>query len=91
MARIFNIYFTHDDVLHSAIVSVRNTPLLTEYILGNLDEELRKTLPSNVVTATDIELRCQNGTESHPHSLMNAITKSLAAHLCAGNNVAREL
>lgn len=88
MARIFNIYFTYDDILHSAIVSVRNTPFFTEYILGNLDEELQSLLPDNrVFSQTPGQLFFQNMTAEHSVQLMNEIIKTITRHLHAGNDV----
>jgi hypothetical protein len=82
MARIFNIYFTYEDELYSAIVSVRYNPFFTEYVLGNLDADLRILLPGNsVVSEPAGNLFFQNSTTHHSPQLMNAIIKSLAAHL----------
>lgn len=84
MARLFNIYFTHDDVLHSAIVSVRSTTVPTEYILGNLDAGLHRLLPGNsIVSDVPGGLRFQNTAVRHSGPLMTSILKSLAEHLRA--------
>lgn len=82
MARIFNIYFTFDDTLHSAIVSVHTTPSATEYILGNLDTDIRLKLPSTVIVAASPGgLSFRNCTAQSPKNLMNAIIKGLLKHL----------
>lgn len=84
MARLFNIYFTHDDVLHSAIVSVRSTTVSTEYILGNLDAGLHRLLPGNsIVNDVPEGLRFQNTAVRQSLPLITAILKSLADHLHA--------
>jgi len=82
MARIFNIYFMHQDELHNAIVSVRSTPLFTEYILGNLDVELRSLLPGNCILLEPVgTLIFKDANEKHSTQLMNAIIQSLNKHL----------
>ena len=92
MARIFNIYFTYDDVLHSAIVSVRTTPFFTEYTLGNLDVDLALLLPGNkLYSQTPGQLFFQNVSSNHSTVLMNAIIKSIAHHLHAGNDVSSQV
>ena len=92
MVRIFNIYFTYEDELQSAIVSVRTMPFFTEYILGNLDYELIALLPGNkIVSQTPGDLFFQNIQPEHSSVLMNAIIKSIAAHLHAGNDVTSDV
>lgn len=86
MARIFNIYFTYEDTLHSAIVSVHPTPAATEYIIGNLDGDLRLLLPSNkIVSASPDGLTFLHTTPQHPAGLMEAIIASLLKHLHESN------
>ena len=88
MARIFNIYFTYDDVLYNAIVSVRSTPFFTEYILGNMDTELSFLLPGNkVLSQTTGSFFFQNIAPHHSQVLMNEIIRSIKQHLLAGNDV----
>jgi hypothetical protein len=88
MARIFNIYFTYEDVLHNAIVSVRSTPFFTEYVLGNLDADLSFLLPSNKIISQETgKLFFQNITSHHSAALMNEIIRSIRQHLLAGNDV----
>jgi hypothetical protein len=88
MARIFNIYFTYDDILHNAIVSVRTTPFFTEYILGNLDEDLRMLLPDNrLFSQAQGEFYFENITTDHSEVLMKVLIKTIAHHLHAGNDV----
>jgi hypothetical protein len=92
MARIFNIYFTYDDVLHSAIVSVRTTPFFTEYNLGNLDADLTLLLPGNkVISQAPGQLFFQNISAHHSTELMNEIIRSIAKHLHAGNDIASQV
>lgn len=82
MARLFNIYFTWDDALFSAIVSVRLNSLTPEYLLGNLDSEVLQKLPGIcIVSEPSGELRFQNSPAHHSPELMNAVIQSLAAHL----------
>jgi hypothetical protein len=92
MARIFNIYFTYDDVMHNAIVSVRSTPFFTEYILGNLDGGLRSLLPdTKIISTPDGQLFFQNPSTQHSATLMKVIIRSIQQHLLAGNDVASEV
>ena len=91
MARIFNIYFTYDDILHNAIVSVRITPFFTEYIIGNLDEDLRVMLPDNkIFSQSPGQLFFQNITAEHSVELMNVIIKNINRHLHTGNDIASQ-
>ena len=86
MARIFNIYFVYDNELHNAIVSVRSTPFFTEYILGNLDAEVRSLLPGNCIVSTlPGSLVFKDANDKHPSQLMEAILQSLARHLQASH------
>ena len=92
MARIFNIYFNYDDILHSAIVSVRSTPFFTEYTLGNLDEGLQSLLPdTRLFSQTPDHLFFQNMTTEHSVLLMNEIIKTIVRHLHSGNDVSFEV
>ena len=82
MARIFNIYFLHENELHNAIVSVRSTPLSTEYLLGNLDVELRSLLPGDCILWERAgSLAFKDANEKHSTQLMEAIIQSLTIHL----------
>jgi hypothetical protein len=72
-------------VLHSAIVSVRTTPFFTEYVLGNLDDDLRMLLPgTKIIEQTPGSLFFQNVLPEHSTSLMKAIIKSISTHLHVG-------
>ena len=84
MARIFNIYFYYDDLMHNAVVSVRTTPFFTEFTLTNFNEELLELLPSNKILSTSPEnFVFQNAPPENPNELMNAIIKAVAEHLQA--------
>lgn len=88
MARIFNIYFTYEDVLHNAIVSVRTTPFFTEYILGNLDSDLLLLLPgTKIISQTSSQLFFQDPEPHHSTALMVEIINSIKRHLLAGNDL----
>lgn len=92
MARIFNIYFTYEDVLHNAIVSVRTTPFFTEYTLGNLDSDLSFLLPSNIIISQETgKLFFQDISSHHSAVLMNEIIRSVKRHLLAGNDVSSQV
>jgi hypothetical protein len=89
MARIFNIYFTYEEVLRNAIVSVRSTPFFTEYALSNLDEDLSLLLPGNkIISLLNGELFFQHVSSHHSRLLMNEIIRSIRQHLLAGNDIA---
>ena len=84
MARIFNIYFPHENLVRSAIVSVRNTPFFTEYTLTNFDEELLSFLPGNkIISRGPGDFIFQNASEEHSTDLMMAIIKAVTEHLHA--------
>jgi hypothetical protein len=84
MARIFNIYFSHDDKMHSAVVSVRQTPFFTEYTLNNFNDELLDLLPGNKIISKGPEhFIFQNALPEHSSLLMDAIIKAVAEHLHA--------
>ena len=84
MARIFNIYFTHDDQVYSAVVSVRQTPFFTEYSLNNLHDHLMQFLPGNkIISRGPDHFTFQNATSDCSQSLMDAIIKAVAEHLHA--------
>lgn len=46
MARIFNLYITHDGAVYNGMVSVRKTPFFTEYALS-FEDNILLQLPSN--------------------------------------------
>ena len=84
MARIFNIYFTYEDDMHHAVVSVRKTPFLTEYSLINFNEELLQLLPGNkIVSRSPDEFIFQNVSGENNSALMDAITRAVAEHMHA--------
>ena len=84
MARIFNIYFTYDDIMHHAVVSVRTTPFFTEYTLNNFNEELLQLLPGNkILSRAPDHYVFQNATSENSSELMNAIIKAVVEHLHA--------
>ncbi|MGZ5134794.1 MAG: hypothetical protein ACXWCG_06580 [Flavitalea sp.] len=82
MARIFNIYFTYNGMMHNAIVSVRTTPFFTEYNLNNFNEELLGLLPGNKILSTGPDhFVFQNVTSENSPALMKAIIQSVTEHL----------
>lgn len=82
MARIFNIYFFFDDMMHSAVVSVRTTPFLTEYTINNFNEELLSLLPGNKILSQGPDhFVFQNASSENSTALMNAIIKAVSEHL----------
>ena len=84
MARIFNIYFTYNDVMHNAIISVRSTPFFTEFTLNNFNEELLELLPGNKILSKGPDhFIFQNASSENSSDLMNAIIKAVAEHLHA--------
>lgn len=82
MARIFNIYFNYNELSYNAVVSVKTTPFLTEYILSNFDEDLLAMLPGNKILSTSSEhFVFQNATQNHSMELMKEIIRAVAEHL----------
>jgi hypothetical protein len=82
MARIFNIYFNHDGAQHNAVVTVRTTPFLTEYILSGLHDVLLDRLPGNKILSTGSDHYVfQHANQSHSASLMKEIIRAVAEHL----------
>lgn len=84
MARIFNIYFFFDDMMHNAVVSVRTTPFLTEYTINNFNEDLLRLLPGNKILSQGPDhFVFQNATTENSTALMEAIIKAVSEHLHA--------
>jgi hypothetical protein len=84
MARIFNIYFSHDDVVHSAVVSVRQTPFFTEYTLNNFDEALLEQLPGNkIISKGPGHFIFPNASSDSSNILMESIIRAVTEHLHA--------
>ena len=83
MARIFNIYFTHDGLVCNAVVSVRTTPFFTEYTLANFNDELLQALPSNKIISRDGGHFTFQNADGAPTPLMDSIIKAVSEHLHA--------
>ena len=84
MARIFNIYFTHDDRMHNAVVSVRNTPFFTEFTLNNFSEDLLELLPGNKILSKGPDhFIFQNASAENSSKLMKEIIRAVSEHLQA--------
>lgn len=82
MARIFNIYFSHNDLQHNAVVSVRSTPFFTEYVLSNFDDELLQLLPGNKILSTGPDhFVFLNANQEHSRELMHEIIRAVCEHL----------
>jgi hypothetical protein len=84
MARVFNIYFAFDGMMHNAVVSVRTTPFHTEYTLNNFDDELLGLLPGNkILSKSPGHFVFQNTSPENSTDLMNAIIKAVSEHMHA--------
>jgi hypothetical protein len=82
MARVFNIYFAFEGMVHNAVVSVRSTPFLTEFTLNNFNEELLELLPGNkILSQSPGHFVFQNVSPENSPILMNAIIKAVAEHM----------
>jgi hypothetical protein len=82
MARIFTIRFTYDDVLHNAIVFVKETPFFIEYKLNMLDVNLLKLLPSDkIISSTQDHYKFANTQEDEDSELMKEIIKAISEHI----------
>lgn len=81
MARIFNIYFTYQDITYSAIVSVRQTAFFTEYTLKNLDDSLSEQLPGDkIISRAKEDFIFQNAPLTST-DLMKEIIRAVSSHL----------
>lgn len=84
MARVFNIYFVFEGMMHNAVVSVRTTPFHTEYTLNNFDEEILGLLPSNkILSRSPGHFIFQSTTGENSTDLMAAIIKAVSEHMQA--------
>jgi hypothetical protein len=84
MARIFNIYFSYNGIMHNAIVSVRTTPFFTEYTLTHFDEDVLFLLPGNKILSTPGGgLFFQGAGPGNPDCLMKEIIRAVEEHLHA--------
>jgi hypothetical protein len=84
MARIFNIYFVFEGMMHNAVVSVRTTAFATEYTLNNFDDGLAEFLPSNkIFSQSPGHFIFQNASPESSKVLMDAIIKAVAEHMHA--------
>lgn len=82
MARIFNIYFLFDDIMYSAVVSVRATPFYTEFTLKNFNEDLVELLPgTKILSQSAGHFVFENTSDKNSAPLMNAIIKAIAEHI----------
>ena len=82
MARVFNIYFSYDNAMYNAIVSVRSTAFFTEYTLTNYNESLEQLLPSNkIISKSPNHFIFQNATSEYSEILMKAIIDAVTEHL----------
>lgn len=84
MARIFNIYFSYNDTMHNAIVSVRSTAFFTEYTLSGISEDLLRLLPGNKILSTLYDgLFFQSAGPGNSDELMKEIIRAVEEHLHA--------
>jgi 2-keto-3-deoxy-galactonokinase len=84
MARIFNIYFSYNNEMHNAVVSVRTTPFFTEYSLSSFNEELLGLLPgTKIISKSRDSFIFQNATPDNSNELMEEIIRAVAEHLQA--------
>jgi hypothetical protein len=80
MARIFNIYFTYNNRMHNAMVSVRTTPFFTEYTL-RFDEEMLQLLPGNKIISTSSDhFIFQHASSEENSPLMEEILRAVSQH-----------
>lgn len=84
MARIFNIYFSYKGILYSAIISVRTTPIFTEFTLMHFSEDLLSLLPGNKLLFTaDDGFFFQSAGPGNSAELMKEIIRAVDQHLHA--------
>lgn len=82
MARIFNIYFTFEGMMYSAVVSVRSTPFFSEYTLRNCNEELMQLLPGDkILSQAPGHFVFQNASATNSAPLMEAIIRAVSEHM----------
>jgi hypothetical protein len=81
MARVFNIYFSFNNAMRNAIVTVRTTPFFTEYTL-NFDEELLQELPGNKIISTSANhFIFQHASSNELSPLMKEILAAVSQHI----------
>lgn len=84
MARVFNIYFSHNDKAYNAIISVRTTTFFTEYTLLHFDEDLLRLLPGNKILYTPEDgLFFQSAGPGNSVELMKELIRAVGGHLHA--------
>ncbi len=84
MARIFNIYFFYEGMMHNAVVSVRTTPFFTEYTLNNFNEQLQELLPGNkILSQSPGHFVFPNASSRNSVTLMDAIIRAVSEHMHA--------
>jgi hypothetical protein len=82
MARIFSINFDYEGMVHTAMVSVRNTPFFTEYNISMLSEDLMQQLPIHkIVSTTPNQLTFMNTPVKDHSVLMDSILTAVAHHV----------
>lgn len=82
MARIFTINFTYENMPHTAMIAVRQTPFFSEYSISMLPEEIMQQLPGNKIISTGSnQLLFANATLDETSELMNEVLRAVAEHL----------
>jgi hypothetical protein len=90
MARIFNIYFTYQEVMHTAVISVRETGFFTEYTLMNFEEALLDQLPgTKIIKRSSSPFIFLNANPAHSSDLIDTILKAVAEHVEVVSEVKR--
>lgn len=82
MARIFSIQFDYEGIVHTAMVSVRDTPFFTEYSISMLDDDLMQQLPgAKIVSSAPNQFTFLNIPAQDQSPLMECIIHAVSQHL----------
>lgn len=82
MARIFTIYFDHENDTYNAMVRVREAARHTEFLLKVQDDGLQRQLPSDRLIATESgDLKFVAGAFQQPTQLMRNIKDAVVKYL----------
>jgi len=82
MARIFSIQFYYKELLHNAMISVRETPFFTEYKVSLLNDAFKNELSSDkIISTAQGHFAFANVLLQNYSGLMKEIIKAISYHI----------